>query len=352
LGQATVLNDEDCKKITASLNLFHTHKQAILDANARRGKNGPLNHWYIPKLEFFQSVVPHIQYNGVPIQWFADYTEHAHISIVKEPARSSNNQGYEAQICRHLDRIDKIANFNLATAIRESGVDFRGTSYDDIDQEDEENDHDDVEDEDQDEDGGSRVTSTSDLLCLLHTLTGFKSGPKRGITDYFYRADLVRRGLLTASSLLPHRTHQSTTNVVFHLNRGPSLRRQPIDNIARLFGIGDLRPAIADFISRLRLKSSAIDDKDKGHINIIGGRRGAAQNCTLPIEQVEVWETMKLQTTSYHYPHSILPPRTIHAQPPSEQSDWPNGRFDPVVVNVDVSKEWPKSGISGTSLYL
>ena len=328
------------------MDLFHTHKQSSLDANAQWGKYGPINNWYIPKLEFFQTVVPHIQYNGVPIQWSADYTERTHITIIKDPADSSNNQAYEAQICRHLDHIDKIADFNLATAIRETGIDFCGVSYD-IDKDEEEEDHN-VEDEDD----GSRVTSTSDLLSLLHTSTGFKSGPKRGITDYFYRADLVRRGLLTASSLIPHQTHQSTTNVVFHLSRDPSLRRQPIDDITRWFGIEDLSSAIADCISHLNLKSSATDDKDKGHINIIGGWRLAAQNCTLPVEQVEVWKKMKLQTTSYHYPHSILPPTTIHAQPPSELSEWPNGRFDPVIVNVDASKEWPKTGISGMFPYL
>jgi len=72
----------------------------------------------------------------------------------------------------------------------------------------------------------------------------------------------------------------------------------------------------------------------------------------LPVEQVEVWKKMKLQTTSYHYLHSILPPTTIHPQPPSELSEWPNGRFDPVIVNVDASKEWPKTGISGMFPYL
>jgi hypothetical protein len=148
-----------------------------------------------------------------------------------------------------------------------------------------------------------------------------------------------------------YRTHQSTTNVVFHVTRDPSIRRSQIDDIARTFGIGDLRPAIADFINRLK-NHDATDDNHDGHINFIGGRRIAAHNCTLPVQLVEVWTKMRLQTTSYHYPHSILLATTINALPPSELSGWTHGRFDPVVVNLDITKEWPKSGLSGMSLLI
>jgi hypothetical protein len=87
--------------------------------------NKVIDNWYIPKLEFLQSVVSSIQANGVAIQWSADLTEHAHITEVKDPARSSNNQDYESQICRYLDRADKCRRFDLATAVHNAGVDFR-----------------------------------------------------------------------------------------------------------------------------------------------------------------------------------------------------------------------------------
>ena len=51
-------------------------------------------------------------------------TEHAHIKIVKVPARSGNHHSYESQICRYLDRLKKIHNFSLFTSIREAGVQF------------------------------------------------------------------------------------------------------------------------------------------------------------------------------------------------------------------------------------
>ena len=46
-----------------------------MTAGARRGKNGPIPNWFIPKLEFLQSVILNIQYNGAAVQWSVDITE-------------------------------------------------------------------------------------------------------------------------------------------------------------------------------------------------------------------------------------------------------------------------------------
>ncbi len=61
----------------AALSEFHSHKNAILEAGARRGKgsNSQIDNWHIPKLEFLQSVVSSIRKNGVSLQWSADGTE-------------------------------------------------------------------------------------------------------------------------------------------------------------------------------------------------------------------------------------------------------------------------------------
>jgi hypothetical protein len=100
LAQAPEIDDNVCRRITEALTEFHTHKSAIIKAGARCGKGKKvIDNWYIPKLEFLQSVVPSIQANGVAIQWSADLTEHAHITEIKNPARTTNNQNYESQIC-------------------------------------------------------------------------------------------------------------------------------------------------------------------------------------------------------------------------------------------------------------
>jgi len=118
LAQAPEVDGIMCDKIDAALLEFHRHKSAIMDAGVRVGKgNRPIQNWYIPKLELMQSVVTNIKANGAAINFTADHTEHAHIEVVKDPAKSGNNQKYEEQICRHLDRSDKCRQFDLTTAI-------------------------------------------------------------------------------------------------------------------------------------------------------------------------------------------------------------------------------------------
>ncbi|KAG1823483.1 uncharacterized protein BJ212DRAFT_1296105 [Suillus subaureus] len=90
--------------ISAALNEFHAHKDTIITASLCHGEGKKvITNWHIPKLEFMQSIVLSIHNTGVPMQWTADTTEHAHITVVKVPAQSSNNNNYELQICCHLD---------------------------------------------------------------------------------------------------------------------------------------------------------------------------------------------------------------------------------------------------------
>jgi len=103
MAQAKVINEATCGQIQKALNDFHLHKQAILDAGTCHGKKKAILNWYIPKLEFLQSVVPNIQLNRVAIQWSADTMEHAHIEVVKDPTKSANNRNHELQICCYLD---------------------------------------------------------------------------------------------------------------------------------------------------------------------------------------------------------------------------------------------------------
>ncbi|KAF9232757.1 hypothetical protein BU15DRAFT_67191 [Melanogaster broomeanus] len=92
LGQAPELDDNDCNMLLASLSTFHDNKVHITKAGGRKGKKNIITNWYIPKLKLLQSVVPSIRGSGIPAQWTADITEHAHIVVIKNPAcRSSNN---------------------------------------------------------------------------------------------------------------------------------------------------------------------------------------------------------------------------------------------------------------------
>ncbi|KAF9043458.1 hypothetical protein BJ165DRAFT_1405755 [Panaeolus papilionaceus] len=256
--QAPVISNDICRMIDESLAIFHRFKKAIIDAGARQGeKRKVLSHWQIPKLEFMQSVVSGIRLNGSAIQWLADTTEHAHIRLVKDPAQASNNQRYESQIVCALDRQDKLMNFDLATTIKEAGIEFtdRVISTDSparetYDQEEE------LEEPDGDSATDNKFRSftigtTAELLSLISSvraLPGAHAGEAGistyGITNYFYKASILKNGN-DPSAKVPHRTIQSSPTTVFHLSRDPQLGTLTIDEAAKQFGIGDLQLALS-----------------------------------------------------------------------------------------------------------
>ena len=321
LAQSPVINETVCEQISNALSLFHQHKQAILDAGARRGKKDVILHWQIPKLELLQSVVSGIRLNGVACQWSADFTEHAHIDVVKEPVRSGNNRGFETTICRYLDRLEKIRNFSLWTSISDSGVQFRAVPS---------------TDKAADENEDVIVSTTAELLPFLWT-SGYHDGTPQ-IVDYFRRADLVARGLLQPD-FCPPRTYQSAENIVYHLSRDP-VCKLTIEDAADLYNIPDLPAAIGSFIMRVS------DDPTNSYFDSIGGRRRTHHE-PLPVYFLQIWQKLRVQTTSYHPPHEKLSPNTINAAPPS--SAWPYGCFDSAIFNIDPSKKWPQSGLRGSS---
>jgi hypothetical protein len=336
LAQSRVISEETCFSIDYSLQEFHSHKQAILDAGARRGQKSTIDHWYIPKLEFFQSVVTNIRENGVAIQWSADTTEHANITAIKDPARSGNNQNYEPQICRYLDRLDKLRQFDLATSIREAKVDFRvGPGDEELE--------DILEGEEAhgSDEGDLLVTSTSSLLTHIDPVSSL-SGPSRNIVDYFHRASELKRSLQHRQDIpLPLRTHACSRHVAIHLSRDPAHKRLLVDDIAQIYHIPDLRPALADYLQRITTGD------EQGPLDV-KGRRLSQANCDLPFDRLEVWKKVYLQSKAYHHPHTVLPAQSINALPPSNSSS--PGQFDNVVMNVDPTKEWPFSGLNGVSL--
>ena len=70
----------------------------------------------------------------------ADVTEHVHVTEIKQPAHSGNNQDYYSQITWHLDRREKCDQFDLVIcliSIEEGG----SWEEDQEDQEDQEHDH-------------------------------------------------------------------------------------------------------------------------------------------------------------------------------------------------------------------
>ena len=337
LAQALEITDQICTEIDTALQKFHDNKHAIILAGARTGKgNKVIDNWYIPKLELLQSVTSSIRENGAAIQWSADVTERCHITEIKEPSNSTNNQEYESQICRYLDRADKCRRFDVATAIHEARIDFRHLT--DLPGSESFNDDDGLS-ENPEEDPLPIVSTTADLLTHIRPVAPV-TGTIRRNANYFELAKALQQGLYPRSPL-PFRTLVQG-NTALHLTRDPTMKTMSIEDVMKVFNLPDLRGALADFLTRI----------DNGIPFHIGGRRIGSIDSLLPFDNLQVWTKVQVQNRSYFPPHSILPPQTINSSPPSDSSGWTYGQSDVVLINTDNAKIWPHSGLEGHIFFI
>lgn len=319
LGQAPELDAHAVMKIDGSLKLFHQYKDVIVDLEARRGKGGVIENWHIPKLELMQSVVPNIMANGVPMQWTADPTEHAHITEVKVPARAGNNQHQESQITRHLDRMDKCRRFDLATSVRDAGISFGITLDSTLDT-------------------GDQQDTTEDLLREIDPVFDL-SPTARKTQDYFAIASRIADGEFP-NAPRPYRTFTSHCHsTAYHLSRDPTMTRVSIGAVAAAYDLSDLSAALKEYVTRFR---------NGGGIYDLGGRR-SSNNPDIPFTALHVWDHIHMQSKAFHKPHRVLSAQTLHAVPKSK-GDWQYGRFDFALINREPGKVWPHSGIHGMTL--
>ena len=322
LGQLLVLTSQICTKMLNCLKVFHSCKDSIMAAKGRVGKGGkPLNHWNITKLELLQGVVPNIIVNGVPSQYSADITEHAHVTEIKKPAHSGNNQNYESQIVQALDRQDKCQRFDLATSIRHANVSFQAMDETDSDN-----------DSESDIDGGvthHSVDTTSKLLSHIHPVS--KRSKTRTLVSFF---DLAKNEPMAGTSK-PFRVF-SAGGTAFRFSRDPSVKSISISEAGHSVGIVDLEQAFFEFLDHLERHGDAAP-------KLCGRRNNTFAN--LPFTSLQVWYRMRIQNRAFHYPHEALPAQTLNCLPPCE--GWPYGHHDSVLFNIASESIWPESGISG-----
>ena len=339
LAQALEISDTLCTKINDAIQEFHHHKGTIISIGARTGKgSGVIDNWYIPKLELLQSVVSSTRNSGVPMQWSADATERCNITEIKDPSRSTNNQNYESQICRYLDRNEKCRRFDLATAICQAqfNINSQGDGHPSFEDPgcggcDSELFGDDSF-EDEEAQKPAIIETTSELLTNIR-LASSSSRTLQRQTNYFNLAKALEDGQYPQSPK-PYRTFVGG-GTALHLTRDATMRLS-VDEAMEMFALPDLRGALVDFITRL----------DNNSALAIGGRRSANPVAPLPFDDIQIWSRVQIQNKSYHVPHNVLPPQTVNASPPS--NPWMFGRSDVVLINTDPSQVWPSSGLNGT----
>ncbi|KIO02103.1 hypothetical protein M404DRAFT_28061 [Pisolithus tinctorius Marx 270] len=303
--QAYRIDDDNLRIISSALDKFHAHKQLIL------------NH------ELMQSIVPSVKCVGVTIQWTADVTEHAHVSEIKTPASASNNNNYNPQICRYLDRAEKCRTFELATSLYESKTHSHGH----VEEKSLE-----VEDGSSD-DGDSEISDHEEANLVSKT-----PGPTRPVTDYFAISVHLRT---QDPDSIPFPLHSFITDgMAINLSYDPPLRCISVDGAAEKFGLLDLRAALVDFLNREKVYGPS-------SVHTISGQHWGSSSSTLPFTDLQVWYKMWLQNTAIHDITDILPAQTLFCSPPCET--WTLGHYDAAIINVDPCFKWPESGLKAPS---
>ncbi|KAF8120971.1 hypothetical protein EV363DRAFT_1187531, partial [Boletus edulis] len=218
-----------------------------------------------------------------------------------------HNQNYSSQICRSLDRDEKCCIFNTAIAL--STISSQPNDSGEAGKE---------------EDDGDEYDEVGDVLSDLWT-------SQRKQTNFF--AVAAQRLASVTSYPRPLRTF-SIGSMAFHLNYDPSLRRVPIDNVATMFNLPDLRPALADYVKR--------EGKFAQNFHKFGPRR-SGEGAYLPFTELQVWYKVHLQQKFYHDPSIVVPAFTVHACPPNRFSKH-SGQYDFAIMNADEGCVWPFSG--------
>ncbi|KAG0699348.1 hypothetical protein DFH29DRAFT_983549 [Suillus ampliporus] len=288
LAQCPAPDDNLLASIDKALLTFHGNKDIIMTLGARMGAKKPIDNWFIPKLEFLQSITSGTRNVGALIQWSADTTEHAHVSEIKDPARRTNNNDYDPQICRHLDRDENHRNYH----------DLNPRPGDVPEEEEEEEEAIDCDEREQDD------LRTALLDQMNHTCVTM---------NYF----------------------------TIHLNYNPSRTGVSVDDVATDFNIPDLRVVLSEFLLH--------DARERGEVYGVGGPRrrpSIERPPILPFDRLQLWYTVHLQETAFHNSSITLPAQTIHASPPGP--GWSKGRQDTVLVNVEGGSVWPESGLTGS----
>ena len=146
------------------------------------------------------------------MQWTADITEHAHVTEIKQPARTGNNQDYYEQIVRHLDHRERCSWFDIATQFMSIE---QGEGGDDEDQED-----------------GHEPDQEADYTI-----------PSHPSINYFEAANAIASGTVL-SAVHPHRIFASSMTT-FHLALKLSLWIS-IDEATQIYGLPDLQSMVTD----------------------------------------------------------------------------------------------------------
>ena len=305
-AQGLLLYDEHFHAMDEALREFHTFKTAIINAGGRQGKNGPMMHFRIPKLEGLLRVVSSARRMGAPYQYTSDITERCHITLVKTPYRRSSRRNYHEQCCRFLDRMEKLRLFGLYVSLKSNNASLLNEMF-------------------------NEASEVADHYPEATWLSQALPPGAISITGAASKPSLF-------SKLRSHLSDDQTT--AFLVNATPHYTHISVNKAAQVFNLLDFRAALGDFF---HLRQS---------FSVRNGKRKSSSECQLPFSNIRVWNNFRIQQHSTQDPQILLPSQTIQALPPSDKM--PFGRCNTVLVNdVDGSGEkTTSSGVQSGSVFV
>jgi hypothetical protein len=91
-----------------ALRIFHATKKIFITNKSRRGKYDVIPHFRIPKLVGLHAYARHIPEMGSSPQFSTEIVESLHRPMAKDPYRATNRKDFVGQMCRVMDRVERI----------------------------------------------------------------------------------------------------------------------------------------------------------------------------------------------------------------------------------------------------
>lgn len=271
LAQSLFHYSETIHALKEALCEFHHFKASILSAGGRLGKNGPLDHFQVPKLELALHVERSIWEMGAPYQWSSDITEWCHITHVKTPYRLSNCRDFHSQCCRFLDCQEKQCFFQFFITLKSSSASLANSVS---------------------------MTWEADLMAAHHPEATWFSSISPTEHPFSHVHPLWSIFDNPCSHVLP------SNSTALLLTLRPHHSKYSIEQAATLFNLDDFPPALGDHFSGRSYNNR-------------NGRYISLPCCDLPFATVDIWEKFRLQQCSVHDLQVVMPAQTVQAAPPS-----------------------------------
>lgn len=120
LAQYESHSTETLGYLEEALRKFHRYKHHISESGVRSGpkRNGE---FHIPKIELMHHVKRLIELLGSAPQFSSEQTERCHIDMAKTPYKATNRKDYAEQMCRYLDRRERVRLFSALTEWHSEG---------------------------------------------------------------------------------------------------------------------------------------------------------------------------------------------------------------------------------------